>query len=198
MRELTFLTETWLPCVGNDLYEVSDLGRVRSIDRYIMRKGLTPVKGKILVPKLNKKGYPSVVFHINGKALERNPHRLVAEAFIPNPENKPQVNHINGIKTDCRAVNLEWTTNSENQLHAYRLGLQPSRAGENNIKAKVTNIIVTKFKTEYNSGRSIKSISVDMGIPIEIFRNIIYGRTWKTHTMKILKRDERSKPKNQC
>ena len=182
MRDLAFVTEHWLPCVGyEDLYEVSDLGRVR---------GKT-----ILVQRLNQRGYPSVRFWINGKGLERNPHRLVAEAFVPNPENKRYVNHINGIKTDNNVWNLEWTTNSENQLHAYRLGLQPSKKGENNSNTKLTDIDVTVIKIMYNSGQKLPEISKKLNIKLSILREIIYGRTWRSNTTPVLKRDDRSKTK---
>jgi hypothetical protein len=84
-------------------------------------------------------------------------------------------------------------SNSENQLHAYSLGLQPSRAGENNIKAKITNKNVTELKVLYNSGKTIIDISKMMNINVSIIRNIIYGRTWKTNTIEIIKRDDRKK-----
>ena len=93
-------------------YEVSDTGLFRS---FVKNKN-----GKILSLAKTKKGYVQV--KIAGKW--RNAHRLIAEAFIPNPYNKPQINHINGIKDDNRVQNLEWNTQSENLIHAYNIGLK--------------------------------------------------------------------------
>lgn len=63
-------------------------------------------------------------------------HRLVASAFIDNPDNKPQVNHINGVKSDNRACNLEWVTNRENQIHANLTGLRHTNVGESSHRFK--------------------------------------------------------------
>ena len=193
MRELAFITERWLPCVGYEgSYEVSSCGRVRSIDRIIYKRGFPyPFKGKILTPRLNKKGYLFVKFHSENKGIERNPHRLVAEAFIPNPENKPQVNHIDSNKLNNNDWNLEWNTNSENQLHAYRLGLQ-NKKGENNSNTVLKDSDVTLIKLRYNSGLKISEVSKELNINMSILRQIIYGRTWRSNTTPILKRDERS------
>lgn len=68
--------------------------------------------------------YDRVKLIINGKSITKSIHRLVAEAFIPNPNNYPQVNHIDGIKMNNNVSNLEWCTASENELHAYRTGLK--------------------------------------------------------------------------
>jgi hypothetical protein len=85
-----------------------------------------------------------------------------------------------------------WVTNSENQKHAYSLGLQPSRAGERNNNTILKNTDVFNLKELYNSGKTIKEVSKITGVKIQIIRNIIYGRTWKTDCTSLLKRDDRS------
>ena len=125
--------ETWvkLDLLGND-YEVSNLGNVRSIGRYVERNNPknTSVKtkyyyeSKVIKPHLMKKGYHRLGLRVNMKKHNFLVHRLVALAFIPNPENKEQVNHINGIKTDNRVENLEWCTNYENYVHSVKSGKQ--------------------------------------------------------------------------
>jgi len=192
MRDLKFICEEWRNVPDFEGYQVSSLGRVRGIDRLCgNRPGVT--KGKILKPFRNKRGYLEVNLYNNSKSTAKIIHRLVAKAFISNDFNKPQVNHIDGNKLNNEVSNLEWMSNSENQLHAYSLGLQPSRAGENNVKAKITDKSVTELKVLYNSGKTIVDISNIMNINVSIIRNIIYGRTWKTNTIEIIKRDDRKK-----
>lgn len=97
---------------------VSNIGRVRSYDRYFTQKDgkIILIKGVLYKIRYDKDGYPKVHIKSSYKLSDRV-HRLVAETFIPNPENKPQVNHINGIKDDNRVENLEWCTLGENRRH---------------------------------------------------------------------------------
>ena len=107
------------------LYQVSNMGRVRSIRN-----------GKIRIFKIAEKylSYYAVHFRENGINKMFKVHRLVAQAFIPNPENKPCVNHIDGNKWNNRADNLEWVDQSENNLHAIRIGLR--KYDQPHIKAR--------------------------------------------------------------
>lgn len=102
------------------LYLVSNIGEVKGLKR-----------NRILSPGKNHKGYYIVSLTKKGTKKTFSIHRLVAEAFIPNPNNLPQVNHKNGIKTCNEDWNLEWTNNSGNQKHAFANGLQ-TNVGNNN------------------------------------------------------------------
>lgn len=118
------MEEVWKDIKGYEgLYQVSSLGRIKSLDRYIERKDGTVYfwKGKIMSPAISNTGYLVTSIYKNKKKKQVQIHRLVAEAFIPNPNNRPEVNHINGKRNDARIDNLEWVNRSENQLHAFRV-----------------------------------------------------------------------------
>lgn len=108
---------------SNGAYQVSNLGRIRSKTRYVKNSGsysgVSKKSGIFLKQTTTKKGYKRLGLVFSGKRKSFQVHRIVALHFIPNPENKPQVNHINSIKTDNRVENLEWVNNSENIQHAY-------------------------------------------------------------------------------
>ena len=100
------------------------MGRVRSLDRVSFRSNRPDgvfVKGKILRPTIVSTGYAHVRLQKNAFEKDKKVHRLVAEAFIPNPENKPQVNHKDGVRANNNVDNLEWVTNRENNIHAWRV-----------------------------------------------------------------------------
>lgn len=99
----------WRKVIGFENYSVSDSGRVRN-----------DVTGELVQQYPTKNKYAKVFLYQDGKLCNRSVHRLVAQAFIPNPDNKPQVNHLNGIHFDNRVSNLEWATAKENCLHAWR------------------------------------------------------------------------------
>ena len=110
--------EQWKPIQEfNGEYEVSNLGRVRSMKRY---QGMV---GRIMPQTIQRKGYYAVTFWMNNKAYCRKVHRLVIEAFTPNPDSLPCINHIDGNKLNNHVSNLEWCTYQANMQHAVRTGL---------------------------------------------------------------------------
>ena len=118
--------EKWKRVENFPSYEISNYGAIRSVDSYHKRRGK-----QILKPWDNGNGYLMVTLCSGAKKRRHTTiNRLVAETFIPNIENKPQVNHKNGDKKDNFYLNLEWVTDSENKLHAYHNGLMPYRGGE--------------------------------------------------------------------
>lgn len=127
--------EKWADVVGYEgLYMVSDFGRIKSLARVVYKRHKSgrivgmPYKEFIRVLYIAPNGYISLILSKDSVKLNNHVHRLVAKAFLPNTENKPQVNHILGFTYDNRAKKLEWSTRSENQKHAFAvLGRQPSR-----------------------------------------------------------------------
>jgi len=111
--------EKWKSIKGFEgIYEVSSLGRVRSLDRKIPYKdGFKQAKGKLMKLTKNRLGYMVVTLQKDRKRYFSIVHRLVAKAFIPNPENKREVNHIDSIKDNNNVNNLEWSTRKENMDH---------------------------------------------------------------------------------
>lgn len=137
-------------------YEVSSYGRVRSIDRKVnSRSGLRTVKGQMLKLQTDKDGYKKAMLYCKQKCKIYRVHRLVALAFIPNPNSKSDVNHINGVKYNNSIENLEWATKSENRQHAFDSGLQFGKKGEDSVVSKLTEKevreIVDLYKTDLYS-----------------------------------------------
>ena len=111
--------EIWKAIEGtNGQYEVSNTGKVRSMN-YNKTGEIRELK-----QKTDRYGYQTVILHIDGKQKYPTVHRLVAKAYIPNPSNLQQVNHISGIKSDNNVENLEWCTVSHNVKHAFDHGLK--------------------------------------------------------------------------
>tara|TARA_R110000868_G_scaffold236848_1_gene490902 strand:- start:2084 stop:2641 length:558 start_codon:yes stop_codon:yes gene_type:complete len=134
----TLYNEIWKQIKGYEgLYEVSNFGRVKSLEFEYRFNGLGFYKKEICIKKLTiSYGYPVCNLSKNKRGVVKRVHRLIAEAFIPNPENKPFINHINGIRNDNRLENLEWCTAKENQVHSWeKLGRVSGALGKyNNIK----------------------------------------------------------------
>ena len=123
--------EVWQPIPDYDGYQVSSFGRVKRI----YKNG----KQRVLKPMLNRNGYLEVCLSKNDKKKLFRIHRLVALCFIPNPDNKPHINHIDGCKFNNFVENLEWVTGSENIRHAFDTGLLVGIQGENRSDSKLSN-----------------------------------------------------------
>lgn len=165
-------------------YEIGDDGSVYSLDFNHSKTR------KALKQYSNEDGYKYVFLVVDGKRYKRLCHRLVAISFIPNPENKPQVNHKNGIRFDNDVTNLEWVTSKENTIHGYRSNgrkvsekqkqIMSERArGAGNPKAKLNESIVLSIRRLRAKGISVKEVSERHGISRAQVSSIATGRTWK-------------------
>ena len=174
--------EHWKPIIGFEgLYEISDLGRVKSLSRYVKSKANSKMKipERILKTGKNKCGYALVVLMKNNKRHNKLVHRLVAKAFINNPENYAVVNHIDGNKHNNSLENLEWCTSKENIHHAMRIGLRNDK-GENNWGHKLSNEQVIYIRNLYKTKQyTEKQIAEQYNVHEETIGKIIRGITWK-------------------
>lgn len=127
--------EVWKDIAGYEgLYQVSDMGRVRSCKRLVShpKGGKKVVNPRVLKPS-NVHGYPSVILCTNGTIKRFSVHRLVAIAFLDNPMNLPEVNHLDGNRANPEKTNLEWCSSAENKLHAkHSLGVDYRTAAKRN------------------------------------------------------------------
>jgi len=129
------------------LYEVSNFGRVRSLIRiHTNTLGRKRKYGGIIMKFKTDKDYKRINLQRQGHIKTLNVHRLVGHAFIQNPENKPEINHKDGHKFHNKAYNLEWSTSSENTLHAFKNGLMVSKKGENSNNCKLTEAKVLEIR----------------------------------------------------
>lgn len=149
-------SETWKPVSGIPGMEVSPSGIVRTLDRVVPHGKYTQfVKGRILKPQDNGIGYLQVGFYKDGKRVNRYVHRLVAQAFIPNPDNLPEINHKDCNRSNNDVSNLEWVTHVENNQYRNKYGTSYKESAKKNpvYAVNLDTLEVSHFSSQSEASR---------------------------------------------
>jgi len=160
-------------------YQISNLGCVKSLGGWC---GTAKRKEKIRSTSLTHDGYVKVRLIHQEKDKTVRLHRLVAEAFIPNPENKSTVNHKDGNKQNNEVSNLEWADRTEQMIHAYGLGLKTSRIGSENANSKLTDQEVREIRTAYvpqSKEFGTVALGKKYGVTNRVIGLIVNGKAYK-------------------
>ena len=179
-------SEEWRAVVGwEGYYEVSSLGRVRSVTRMVStRKSyLKPLTGRVLKQGQSTTGYPSVMLCVDGNHKFRKVHRLVGMAFVPNPNQYAELNHIDGNPQNGAASNLEWCSRQHNIAHAWETGLSKvhynRKRGAEQYLSKLTEDQVRQIRLERAAGAEIIPLGRKYGVNHSTISSICLRKTWK-------------------
>jgi len=171
----------------NGRYKISLCGDIKCCTILKGRRKKTNIPKEVSIKqKRGPNNYVHISMFTNGKPKQYLLHRIIAQVFIPNPETKPQINHINGIKWDNRIENLEWCTQSENMQHAYKTGLKkgysvnPFKKGEGHTLSKLKNEDVVQIRILASQGMQQRKIGKKFGVCQKTILNILKKRIW-TH-----------------
>lgn len=161
------------------MYQVSNLGRIRSLDRVIFNKQNKLLrKCKLMTTSLNSSGYPHVRLSKDGKGTTFRIHRLVAIHFLENPNNYEIVNHIDSNKTNNKISNLEWCSELDNRLHARNIFNDTAYGEECNLSV-LTEDQVREIRANGKMGLTNAQIGEKYGVSHETIRCILNGKSWK-------------------
>lgn len=178
------MTDIWKDIAGFEgYYQISNLGSVRSVDRIAPDTTgswgrLRRLKGKLMKTQLLN-GYWVVMLYKDSKYRHARVHRLIAEAFIANPENKPHINHINGLRSDNRIENLEWCSHAENMKHCYDIGLRKPIRPEQCPTVKISFEIAEQIRKKRQNGTKNVELQKEYGLCKRSITDIVKNRTWK-------------------
>lgn len=183
------MNELWKPLIGFDpnfidRYEISSKGNIRSlsfIDSYGRLR-----KGRVLKQQVNRTGYCVVRPSYNDCKTNVSIHRAVALAFINNPDEKENVNHIDGVKTNNDVSNLEWATASENSIHAVTTGLSVYKLGSGSRAFKAPTEVYN-LKGEYLYSLCGNAALEEKGFDYRLVSDVVLGKR-KSHKQHIFKR----------
>lgn len=178
------MEEIWKDIDGYEgFYQVSNLGRVRSLDRLVTgcgRKGLQKAKGQIMKLQARKAGHLDVLLKKNGVEERCWVHRLVANAFIPNPTSLPIVNHIDSNPKNNEISNLEWCTQKHNVNHCVKEGRFNPRTGETSPFNKLKTEEVIEMRERFASSKvTYRQLAKDYKVCEGHVKNIITRKKWK-------------------
>lgn len=175
--------EFWKDIPGyEDLYQVSNIGNIRSLDRFVDNSlhGKIKIKGKLMSKKLGTPRYYCVHLTKNGKRKSYLVHRLVGLAFIHNLYNYSDINHKNLNRLDNRVENLEWMTRSQNCFHAIAAGHRPNIFGEKSPNAKLKESDVLRIRSIYSSKKTThKQIANEFNVSKSLVEVIVNRKAWK-------------------
>lgn len=180
--------EAWLPVPGFEgCYEVSSLGRVRSLSRVVRAKDGRNLRlaGRILTTHPNRNGYPNITLYRGGRSYPREVHRLVCRAFHGEPPEGHQAAHDDGVRSNCRADNLSWKTISENSRDRRRHGTMLE--GKQAPRAKLTADQARDICRAALAGGCLRQMARHYGINEAAVRKVRDGRLWAAETVEVRK-----------
>lgn len=161
------MKEIWKPIHEYETYVISNLGQVKNTKF-----------NRVIFGTRDSVGYLTFTFRKNGKSIKKRRHRLLAQAFLKNPNNFPEVNHINGIKSDDNLSNLEWCDGKHNIQHAFKLGLNKGHKGENSGKSRFTNKDIIKIRQLREEGFTYNKLAKTFNSSSGYMYHIIKRKYW--------------------